>query len=153
MDPRIEWLGQVPQARVLEELAEAQCLIVPSIWLETFGRTMMESLAMGTPIVASRLGSMQEMVAHEQTGVLFSPGNASELAQSVHQMALASVEQKLQYRATSRATFLREFTGEKNYGQLIEIYRSAAQIAQNRIRSVTPMQWQTTSTDAQGVLP
>ena len=56
---------------------------MPSIWYETFGRTIIEADAKGTPVVASRLGAMAELVDEGRTGLLFEPGNAAHMAAKV----------------------------------------------------------------------
>ena len=66
----------MPHQQVLEELRAATCLVMPSEWYETFGRTIVEAYAVGTPVVASRMGSMQELLVHEETGLLFEAGSA-----------------------------------------------------------------------------
>ena len=55
-DPRILPLGRRPFEEVLDRVAAADLLVMPSVWYETFGRTLIEAFAAGTPVVASRLG-------------------------------------------------------------------------------------------------
>jgi glycosyltransferase involved in cell wall biosynthesis len=61
-DHRIEWLGRQPLGRVLSIIGDATCLVVPTLMAETFGRTIMEAFAVGTPVVASGHGSILEIV-------------------------------------------------------------------------------------------
>jgi glycosyltransferase involved in cell wall biosynthesis len=56
VDPRIEWLGQCELPKVQQLVASAQALVMPSVWYETFGRTIAEAYASGTPVIVSRLG-------------------------------------------------------------------------------------------------
>ncbi|MBL7042540.1 MAG: glycosyltransferase, partial [Pirellulaceae bacterium] len=62
-DPRVRWLGQKPHDEVLDLIGDARFLVFPSICFETFGLTTVEAFAKGTPVVASRLGAMQELVS------------------------------------------------------------------------------------------
>ena len=82
----IEWLGQVSLERVLQEVGQAQVLICPSIWYETFGRTMIEAFATATPVIASNIGSMRELVADGTTGLHFRAGDAADLAAKINQL-------------------------------------------------------------------
>ncbi len=85
-DRRIEVLGVKPLHEVLSIVGDAACLVMPSIWYETFGRTIVEAFARGTPVITSRLGAMAELVTDGHTGFLFEPGNADELKDKVEQL-------------------------------------------------------------------
>ena len=63
----------------LSLVGEAACLVVPSIWYEQCPKTLIESFAKGTPVLASRLGAMAELVDHGRTGLLFAPGDPDGL--------------------------------------------------------------------------
>lgn len=61
--------------------AWARCLfgIAPSVWPEPLGLVALEALAMGRPVIASRLGGLTDVVQHERTGLLVTPGDVQEL--------------------------------------------------------------------------
>lgn len=68
---RIEWLGEVPQADKVRLLAEARCTLFPISWPEPFGLVMAESMACGTPVVATRFGAVPEVIGgHGRGGVI-----------------------------------------------------------------------------------
>ena len=71
---------------MLSILGEAAALVVPTLAYETFGRTIMEAFAVGTPAVAARCGTTPELVDHRRTGVLFEPGNAGHLAATLQSL-------------------------------------------------------------------
>jgi glycosyltransferase involved in cell wall biosynthesis len=118
-DPRIKPMGYLPLEDVYRQLHAATCLVMTSVWYETFGRTIIEAYAAGTPVIASRLGAMQELVRHRETGLLFEPGSPTSLSRAVqklfHQTDLPVV------RARVRQEFEEQFTSEQNYRQLMEI--------------------------------
>lgn len=66
--------------------------VVPSIQAEPFGLVVMESMAVGTPVIGSRCGGIPEQVADGETGFLFEPGNGPELA---HALATLLEDQEL----------------------------------------------------------
>jgi glycosyltransferase involved in cell wall biosynthesis len=67
---RIVYLGEVTQERKIELLAKARAFLFPIQWEEPFGLVMTESLACGTPVVATRWGSIPEVVTHGKTGFI-----------------------------------------------------------------------------------
>lgn len=120
-DDRIEWLGWQPLPEVLRTVGQAAMLVMPSVWNETFGRTVIEAFAKGTPVVASRIGALTELVDEGRTGALFAPGDADDLARQV--IALwQDAPRRASMRAHCRAEFERNYTPEENYRQLMAVY-------------------------------
>jgi glycosyltransferase involved in cell wall biosynthesis len=56
---RVQMLGHVQPAELQRRIARATAVLVPSIWLETFGLTAIEAFAAGRPVVASAFGALQ----------------------------------------------------------------------------------------------
>ena len=121
-DPRIEWLGWQPLEKILDILGNAMFLVMPSIWYETFGRTIIEAFSKGTPAIVSRLGAMAELVADQQTGLLFRPGDSADLVDKI-QWFCRHPDEHRRMRGLCRDEFEQKYTAEENYRQLIEIYR------------------------------
>jgi len=61
-------------------------LVFPGRWFEGFPNVITHAMAAGKPVIASRLGGVPEIVAHEKTGLLFKPGNISELCRSIQRL-------------------------------------------------------------------
>ena len=123
-DGRIRWLGHQPRARVMKEIASARFLVMPSVWYETFGLCIAEAFAAGTPVLASRLGAMAELVEHGRTGFLFPHADASALAQAVAR-ATADPHTLRAMRPAARASYEARFTPEGNLDRLVAIYGRA----------------------------
>ena len=79
----VELLGHRPVADVHALMREADMLIFPSEWYETFGRVAAEAFAAGTPVVAADIGAVAELVEHGRTGLKFRPGDPEDLAAQV----------------------------------------------------------------------
>jgi glycosyltransferase involved in cell wall biosynthesis len=80
LDRQVEWLGPCSPGELPRQLPQlGQVLIVPSRWQEPFSRVVLEGLAAGLPVVASRTGGTPEALAHGQTGFLFNPDQPREL--------------------------------------------------------------------------
>jgi glycosyltransferase involved in cell wall biosynthesis len=122
----VEYLGRRPSNQVYDILAGAEALVFPSVWYEGLPRTIIEAFAKGTPVVASRLGSMAELVQPGRTGRLFDPGDPADLARHVREI-LDNPTELSELRSRARAEFLRAYTAERNYPMLIEAYRLALQ--------------------------
>ncbi|MFO0805460.1 MAG: glycosyltransferase [Gemmataceae bacterium] len=134
-NPNIEYLGRKPLPELLELIGEAACLVMPSVWYETFGRTIIEAYAKGTPVIASRLGAMAELVDETRTGKLFAAGDDADLAVAVEQL-LADSTALARMRTEARREFESKYTPAANLTQLLAIYRRA--IADREQRSAQP---------------
>lgn len=120
-DPRITWLGQCSPAEVQATLRDAVCLVMPSVWYETFGLTITEAFAAGTPVIASRMGSMRELVADGRTGFHFTPGDGADLADKVETFFRASAT-RTTMRLAARREYEERYTADVNYGMLMDVY-------------------------------
>lgn len=121
-NPNVEYLGRRPLRELLDVIGEAACLVMPSVWYETFGRTIIEAYAKGTPAIASRLGAMAELVDEGRTGLLFAAGDAADLAAAVDRLMVDPARMRL----AARREFEDKYTAASNYQQLMAIYARAA---------------------------
>ncbi len=117
-------LGQQPHAAVLNLLRQARFVVVPSTWYESFPMVVVEAFACGTPVIASRLGALAEIVADGRTGLHFTPGDAADLAAKVA-WAWEHPEEMAAMGRNARAEYEAKYTPERNYEMLMAIYRTA----------------------------
>lgn len=68
---------------VESHLAACDVVVVPSLCLDSCPRTALEALAVGTPVVASRIGGIPEIVRDGLTGILVTPNSPTELADAI----------------------------------------------------------------------
>ena len=122
--PGVEYLGQCSRTRVMELLKQAAFLVVPSLWYEGFPMVVVEALACGTPVVASALGSLNELIEDGVNGCRFAPADAAALVSCVEN-GLRS-ESFLQMRGRARACYEQNYTPRRNYDILMQIYSAAA---------------------------
>ena len=121
-DARIEWLGKMPIPELLEIVGQANCLVMPSVWYETFGRTTVEAFAKGTPVVGSRIGGTAEIIEDQKTGWLFEPGNSEDLAAKIELAMNLTSKESTAMRFKARNAYLQHYTSDTNYQKLLEIY-------------------------------
>jgi glycosyltransferase involved in cell wall biosynthesis len=126
-DARIEWLGHRVPADVLDLVGRAACLVLPSTCYENFPRTILEAYAKGTPVVASRRGSMRELVDDGRTGFHFAPGDAQDLAVTLDKFLGLNAAAMERMRDAARQEFERKYSAERNHDMLREIYELALQ--------------------------
>jgi glycosyltransferase involved in cell wall biosynthesis len=122
----ITWLPNRPHDELLNLVGNAAILVMPSLWYEGFPKTMVEAYSKGTPVVASRLGSMAELVHERVTGACFAPGSAADLA-AVVRRTLDDAYQLGRMRLAARRLFELQYSAAASYERLLEIYRAAHQ--------------------------
>jgi glycosyltransferase involved in cell wall biosynthesis len=83
-DGEVRFLGRVDDAKLAELRAGAAIALAPSRSAETFGLAAAEAMAVGLPVVASRIGALPELVEPEG---LVPPGDAGALARAIARMA------------------------------------------------------------------
>lgn len=122
VNKNIEYIGSIPNQQVVEKMQDATLLVFPSEWYEGMPRTIIEAFAVGLAVVSSDLGAMSSMISHQKNGLLFKPGNASDLAQQVQWIFNhAKVREKMSRNA--RAEFEAKYTAERNYEMVDQILR------------------------------
>jgi len=118
----IQWLKRRSSKEVLKLMQRATFLILPSIVYENFPMTIAEAYATGLPVLASNLGAMASLVDHGRTGLLFHPGDASDLAQKI-QWSLGHPQKLRDMRKEARREYEMKYTAEYNYKLLMQIYK------------------------------
>nr|WP_262918338.1 glycosyltransferase [Mucilaginibacter straminoryzae] len=121
--PNIEFLGRQNREQMSELLSGATSLIFPSIWFETFGMIIIEAFSAGTPVIASSLGQLKELINDKVNGLQFAPGNAEDLQEKIAYFESLTDEERQQYGENARRKYLENYTPEKNAEQLISIYQ------------------------------
>lgn len=121
---QVRFLGHLRHEATQSAIKGARLLILPSECYENFPMTIVEALSCGTPVVCSRLGAMQEIVADNTTGLHFTPGNPEELAEKVA-WAWDHPRQVEDMGKAARLEYEQRYTAESNYAALMNIYQQA----------------------------
>ena len=79
----VEFLGMRPREEALQIVARARCQIVPSEWFEGMPMVALEAWALGVPLIAAKIGGLEEMLGEAERGLAFAPGDARALAACV----------------------------------------------------------------------
>lgn len=130
-NPRIKYVGYMQPEAVRDLLIRSSVMVMPSVWHETFGMVALESYSCGTPVVASRMGALTEIVEDGQTGLLVEPNNPKALAQAV--TALTTDHTRFKRFCKSALMKAREFSPERHYVAISDLYQRLV-----RKEAVTP---------------
>ena len=121
---RIEPLGWLDEASVSREMLRAGYLVVPSWTYESFGLVIAEAYAHGLPVIASRLGSLAEIVEDGVTGLHFTPGDPADLAAKAR-WAADNPDAMAKMGEAARRRYEERYTPGANLALLIAIYEEA----------------------------
>jgi glycosyltransferase involved in cell wall biosynthesis len=86
-DPRIRFCGPFPEGEQQRVLAGFDALVLPSLWWENSPITVLEALAAGLPVIATRTGGVPELLREPEWGVLSPPGDVGALRESLQAAA------------------------------------------------------------------
>jgi glycosyltransferase involved in cell wall biosynthesis len=124
LSSRIELMGRRTPEEVGRVVARARFLVMPSVWYEGFPMTVVEAYACGVPVIASRIGSLAEIVEDGRTGLHFTAGDAADLAAKV-EWAWTHPKQMEEMGRAARREYEAKYTAERNYEALMRIYETA----------------------------
>ena len=79
----VSFLGKKNKQETLQIINGSEFLICASEWYEVLGFTVVEAMALSKPVIGSAIGAIPEMVIHNETGLLFEPGNVEQLADAI----------------------------------------------------------------------
>ena len=121
--PNVRFVGEKSRNEALKLVQNAQFLVFPSTCYESFGMTIVEAAALGTPALASNLGGRSELIKDGETGALFESANidnfrnaASRLIRDPDFCRVLGEEARRRYEVL--------YSPEKNFKMLMEIYRA-----------------------------
>jgi glycosyltransferase involved in cell wall biosynthesis len=85
-DPRIKFMGRYDNQCAGEILQKLDVVVVPSLWLENSPVSIHESLAAHTPVVATKLGGMMDLIQDNVNGLLFERGSVEDLSRQISRL-------------------------------------------------------------------
>lgn len=119
----VVWAGFRTRDELTALVAAADCVVVPSIY-EPFGMVALEGMAAGTPVIASDTGGLREIVVDGVTGVRFTPGDVSGLANAVSGVLTDEVLSRRLARA-ARTVVARDHSWPTIADRTVDVYRLA----------------------------
>jgi glycosyltransferase involved in cell wall biosynthesis len=119
----IRLLSRMSAEDTQAQIKGARFLVFPSSWYEPFGMVLLEAAAAGVPVIAARIAGVPELVVEDKTGLLFDLQEADDLASQVN-WAWAHPAEMEAMGSAARQLYLENFTAEKNYESLMNVYGS-----------------------------
>jgi glycosyltransferase involved in cell wall biosynthesis len=116
--------GWLDHHDVIERIKSAAVIAVPSRWFEGFPMTVLEAFSAGTPVVASRIGSLAEIVEDGISGLIRDVGHHQSWRESV-QLLLDDTRLATTLGQGARRAFEKKYTNQHNLRRLTEIYALA----------------------------
>jgi glycosyltransferase involved in cell wall biosynthesis len=125
---RIHWIGQVEDVRPWYR--SATLLLSPSD-IESFGRVLVEAMACGVPVIATRSGGVPEIVREGIDGILVTPGSANEVREAAQKLLRdESLRKNLSESGRKRAE---EFSLETHVNQMVQVFEETLRCHARRV--------------------
>jgi glycogen synthase len=125
--PMIRWINaMLPIDEVVQLYSHAAVFVCPSIY-EPFGLINLEAMACGTPVVASRVGGIPEVVVDGETGLLVEPGDPVALADALRRV-LDDPARAARMGEAGRRRVEANFSWDRIASLTLEVYRQAMEV-------------------------
>ncbi|MEZ0239795.1 MAG: glycosyltransferase family 4 protein [Chloroflexota bacterium] len=116
-------LGSISSAAVLDEMRRSIAVVIPSIWFEGFPLVLLQAYATGTPVIASRIGSLAELVEDGVTGLLARADDPADLAGRIR-WAVDHPAEMATLGLAARDRYLQRYRGANHLEALLDLYSS-----------------------------
>lgn len=121
-DLDVEFKGRKTHLDVIEDVRVSKAVVCPSECWETFGLSVVESMAEGTPAVVSDLGALSDLVRDGRCGEVFRAGDAQALAVAIKRLLKRADYDEVCKNCREEAEM--RHSEEPNFRQLMDLYRS-----------------------------
>ena len=126
----VEFLGYVSGDERFEVLKRAKCMVIPSECYDNFPFGVLESLALGTPVIGSCMGGIPEQIEDGKTGFLFQAKNYQQLREKIEKI-FNDGSLSISMRRNARMSALNKFSQETAYQRFMNIYKDLIQLKKN----------------------
>ncbi len=123
VEDAVEFIGSLGVGDLDEQYRRAGICLLPTLWMENCPVAVLEALAHGRAVVATRIGGVPELVEDGMTGYLVQRGDHHDLARKLGSLVGEPARVEEMGRRAS-AAFSEAFTAEGHVDRLLEIYRA-----------------------------
>lgn len=126
----LSYLGPQKHTIVMQQVKACKGLLMPSLWYEGLPNTILEAFSTGTPVLASDIDNLNQIVRNQENGLTFKMGDGKDLADKAE--VLCSNQTKWSDLAkNARESYEQLYSHTINFQQLIDIYQEAIHDYQN----------------------
>jgi glycosyltransferase involved in cell wall biosynthesis len=122
----IHFLGFKHGSELKEIVGNSLCSVCPSEWYENNPISILESFALGKPVIGAAIGGIPELVKDGITGLLFSSGDARQLAQKI-EYCLRNKDQVRHMGREARSQIEENYSPEVHYARILKLYSEMTQ--------------------------
>lgn len=115
--------GKMPQDQVFKEVQNADLMLLPSIE-EGIANVAVEAMALGTPVISTDCGGMQELITHNKEGMIVPTRNPQAIAEEVMRFQTLEKEQIKQIIQAARTKVEQQHTEEMMVEGMMNLYNS-----------------------------
>lgn len=123
LDDRIKMLGFLNSTQMTEQIKKCKFVVVPSIWYENCPYSILETLAIGKPIIGANIGGIPELVNNNENGYIYDYNDIDELSKRMKEL-FENDDLVKTFSKKSKELAKKLYTKENYYNELIDIYNS-----------------------------
>lgn len=120
--PNVKFVGFQSGQALLDLITNALCTVLPSICYDNCPLSVLESQAMGKPVIGSRIGGIPELIDEGKDGLTFEAGNHEDLASKIMMLKNYSQQQLNEIAHYARNKIEQRFSPQQHYEKLMQIY-------------------------------
>ena len=129
LEKRVKLLGFLNKNQMTEVTRKCKFVVVPSIWYENCPYSILETLAIGKPVIGSNMGGIPELIDDNENGFIYKYDNIDELS---NKMKLLFEDKKLveKFSKKSKELAKEKYSRDNYYNELMNIYKKVIKEAQ-----------------------
>jgi len=125
---KVEFLGYISDEKLVKLYITSDIFVCPSIFAEAFGIVILEAMAAGKPVVATKVGGIPEIIDHEVNGLLVEPNDAGELSNAIIRL-LSDKKEMNKMGKNARKKVEEAYDWNKLVFRILEIYEEVMTIS------------------------
>ena len=118
----VELMGYLSGDTLFDVVKKSKFVFVPSEWYENNPMNVIESFALGKPVIGARIGGIPELIKEGFNGYLFESGNLDDLTNTIKRAESVSDDEYLRFANNARKFAEEHFNETKYYLELLKIY-------------------------------
>ncbi len=122
LNDKVVFAGFKKGDKLSELIDKALCVACPSVWYENMPNAILEAYSYAKPVIASSLGSLQEMVINGSTGYLFEAKNEKEIAECIRKMIL-NIDCTKTMGKNARRVCEERYSPQMHWDRFMEVYK------------------------------